>query len=142
MQLPQGVAGIRTTHNPAVMLAHDKHGYPDDFVSVDEPNKALSAIRILLNPDVNESDLVNWKSPMSSDLNISLNLGEQIMTYWLFRQFRRDTFKKCCEEPRDSLTRREGHCWRLDYHWETYRSASGIRIGVGARMTLTTLKNS
>ena len=22
----QGVAGIRTTHNPAVMLAHDKHG--------------------------------------------------------------------------------------------------------------------
>ena len=62
------MAGIRTTHNPAVMLAHDKHGYPDDFVSVDEPNKALSAIRIKLNPDVNESDLVNWKSPLSSDL--------------------------------------------------------------------------
>ena len=51
----QGVAGIRTTHNPAVMLAHDKHGYPDDFVSVDEPNKALSAIRIQLNPEVKGS---------------------------------------------------------------------------------------
>ena len=51
----QGVAGIRTTHNPAVMLAHDKHGYPDDFVSVDEPNKDLSAIRIQLNPEVKAS---------------------------------------------------------------------------------------
>ena len=51
----QGVAGIRTTHNPAVMLAHDKHGYPDDFVSVDEPNEALSAIQIQLNPEVKAS---------------------------------------------------------------------------------------
>ena len=51
----QGVAGIRTTHNPAVMLAHDKHGCPDDFVSVGEPNEALSAIQIQLNPEVKAS---------------------------------------------------------------------------------------
>ena len=63
MQYPQGAAGIRTTHNPAVMLAHDKHGYPEDFVSVDEPNKALTAIRIKLNPEVKEGNLDNCKSP-------------------------------------------------------------------------------
>ena len=53
------MAGIRTTHNPAVMLAHDKHGYPDDFVSVDEPNKALAAIQIQFNPHVKEGNLAN-----------------------------------------------------------------------------------
>ena len=45
------------------MLAHDKHGYPEDFVSVDEPNKALTAIRIKLNPEVKEGNLDNCKSP-------------------------------------------------------------------------------
>jgi hypothetical protein len=33
-----GLAGMRTTHNPAIMLAHDKHGYPADFVSEIHPN--------------------------------------------------------------------------------------------------------
>jgi hypothetical protein len=36
--LLMGLAGMRTTHNPAIMLAHDKHGYPADFVSEIHPN--------------------------------------------------------------------------------------------------------
>ena len=47
-----GLAGMRTTHNPAIMLAHDKHGYPDDFVSNSEPNASLRDIELGLNPAV------------------------------------------------------------------------------------------
>jgi hypothetical protein len=54
--LLMGVAGIRTTHNPAIMLAHDKHGYPDSFVSNSEPNANLRPIKIPLNPCVTEED--------------------------------------------------------------------------------------
>jgi hypothetical protein len=54
--LLKGLAGIRTTHNPAVMLAHDKHGYPDDFVSNAEPNGRLQPIRIPLNPAVDDAE--------------------------------------------------------------------------------------
>eukprot|EP01052_Picozoa_sp_SAG31_P027057 SAG31_NODE_2502_length_5594_cov_3.175796_1_plen_410_part_00 len=54
--LLMGLAGIRTTHNPAIMLAHDKHGYPPDFVSNDEPNKALTSMQIPLNPALSETD--------------------------------------------------------------------------------------
>ena len=151
----QGAAGIRTTHNPAVMLAHDKHGYPDDFVSVDEPNRALSAIRIPLNPDVKEGNLATCKLARNQCLeSISLsfwtnqvpNLSiiiDNTNCDWLLRQFRRDTFKKCCNEPRDSLRRTEGHFRRPVCHWETSKSESGTRTGVGAaKMKLTTLKNS
>ena len=38
--LLKGLAGIRTTHNPAIMLAHDKHGYPADFVSEIHPESS------------------------------------------------------------------------------------------------------
>ena len=51
-----GLAGIRSTHNPAVMLAHDRHGYPPGFVSFSEPNTALHDIAIDLNPDVTEAE--------------------------------------------------------------------------------------
>ena len=38
------------------MLAHDKHGYPPDFVSNAEPNQLLREIDIVLNPTVTEQD--------------------------------------------------------------------------------------
>lgn len=41
------------------MLAHDRHGYPDDFVSNSEPNQNLRSIVIPLNPEVTEEDLVD-----------------------------------------------------------------------------------
>ncbi len=42
-----------------IMLAHDRHGYPDDFVSNSEPNQNLRSIVIPLNPEVTEEDLVD-----------------------------------------------------------------------------------
>ena len=30
--LLKGLSGIRTTHHPGIMLAHDQHGYPEGFV--------------------------------------------------------------------------------------------------------------
>ena len=48
--LLMGLAGIRTTHNPAIMLAHDKHGYPADFVS-----------RSILDPKpLDDAETVHW----------------------------------------------------------------------------------
>jgi hypothetical protein len=40
------------------MLAHDRHGYPDDFVSNSEPNQNLHSLAIPLNPDVTEEDFL------------------------------------------------------------------------------------
>lgn len=54
--LLKGLAGIRTTHNPGIMLAHDKHGYPDDFVSNSEPNEKLRDLKIELNPAVSDAE--------------------------------------------------------------------------------------
>ena len=45
-----GLAGVHTTHNPATMLSHDKHGYPLDFVTFVEPNLSLLPLKIPLNP--------------------------------------------------------------------------------------------
>ena len=52
--LIKGFAGIHTTHHPGFMLAHDKHGYPEGFVSIDEPNKKLRKIKVPLHPHVQE----------------------------------------------------------------------------------------
>ena len=38
------------------MLAHDKHGYPDDFVSNSEPNARLRPLKIELNPKLREEE--------------------------------------------------------------------------------------
>ena len=54
--LLMGLAGMRTTHNPAIMLAHDKHGYPPDFVSNAEPNSKLNEITLGMNPEVTEEE--------------------------------------------------------------------------------------
>jgi hypothetical protein len=52
--LIKGFAGIHTTHHPGFMLAHDKHGYPEGFVSINEPNTQLRKIQIPLHPDLRE----------------------------------------------------------------------------------------
>ena len=57
--LLKGLAGIRTTHHPGIMLAHDKHGYPASFVQNDEPNAALRPLHIALNPCVGEREFAS-----------------------------------------------------------------------------------
>ena len=86
--LLMGLAGIRTTHNPAIMLAHDKHGYPDDFVTSYEPNSKLNALKIPLNPDVTEADfqqmLAKAKLSPAERQNLSLTTfqSEVYRSYW------------------------------------------------------------
>ncbi len=53
--LLKGWAGVRTTHNPAIMLAHDRHGYPPGFVSFAEPNAALRDIALKTGAGVDEA---------------------------------------------------------------------------------------
>jgi hypothetical protein len=48
------------------MLAHDKHGYPDDFVSNCEPNQRLRSIVIPLNPEVDDAEF--WRMIERADL--------------------------------------------------------------------------
>jgi len=54
--LLKGISGIRTTHHPGIMLAHDQHGYPEGFVGNGEPNTNLRDIHIPLNVAVSENE--------------------------------------------------------------------------------------
>jgi hypothetical protein len=90
--LLKGMAGIRTTHHPGIMLAHDKHGYPDDFVSNSEPNTRLRDIAIPLNPNVSEDEFQQMiarstlssgeKAALTSSISL-VNVQERtFQSYW------------------------------------------------------------
>ena len=63
--LVKAVGGVRTTHHPAVMLSHDRQGYPKDWTAEaeHEPNHVkhgqgmLRELKIDLNPEVTDLDL-------------------------------------------------------------------------------------
>ena len=78
--LVKGMAGIRTTHNPAIMLAHDKHGYPADFVSNSEPNEKLQNIRIELSPAVSDGEfaLMIGRAELTSEEKEGLLKGGEL----------------------------------------------------------------
>jgi len=85
MALLKGFAGIRTTHNPGTMLAHDKHGYPEGFVSNGETNSELSNIQLLMNPEMSEEEFrsLTQKAGVKDD-SISLGNVQQglFQSYW------------------------------------------------------------
>jgi hypothetical protein len=75
------------------MLAHDKHGYPDDFVSTIEPNKLLRDIGIPLNPAVTEAEFQRMilrsqtlsekeKAALASSVSLATVQERTFQSYW------------------------------------------------------------
>jgi hypothetical protein len=87
--LLKGWAGVRTTHNPAIMLAHDRHGYPPGFVSFAEPNAALRDIALKTGAAINEAAfqemLVRASVPAALGLTLATAQRRAFDDYWLSR---------------------------------------------------------
>ena len=83
--LLKGWVGVRTTHNPAIMLAHDRHGYPPGFVTFSEPNTALRAIR-LKRSGIEEGDFQAMlaRAGVPAALQLTLETAQQraFNDYW------------------------------------------------------------
>lgn len=56
--LVKALGCVRTTHHPAVMLSHNKQGYPADWTAEAEaePNERVRDLHISLNPSVSEDE--------------------------------------------------------------------------------------
>ena len=94
--LVKALGGVRTTHHPAVMLSHNKQGYPVDWTAQAEAehNAAVRNLAIPLNPDVSEDDFQSMvrraslsdatKARLLDDLRLSLGNVQQLMydSYW------------------------------------------------------------
>jgi hypothetical protein len=93
--LVKALGGVRTTHHPAVMLSHNKQGYPADWTAEaeHEPNPRVRSLRIPLNPDVSsdEFEAMLARAPMSGDertklrsLGMSTGSVQRLMydSYW------------------------------------------------------------
>jgi hypothetical protein len=87
--LLKGWAGIRTTHNPAIMLAHDRHGYPPGFVSFAEPNASLRDIALKTGAAIDEAAfqemLVRASVPAALGLTLATAQRRAFDSYWLAR---------------------------------------------------------
>lgn len=87
--LLKGWAGVRTTHNPAIMLAHDRHGYPPGFVSFAEPNASLRDIALKMGAAIDEAAfqemLVRASVPAALGLTLATAQRRAFDDYWLAR---------------------------------------------------------
>ncbi len=105
--LVKALGAVRTTHHTAVMLSHNKQGYPVDWTAEAEyePNRALRPLVIDLNPDVTESEFQQMitRSELTNEdkfaLAATVNLGNlrerTYKSYWGIDQLT----ERDCYEP-------------------------------------------